>query len=143
MLDVRTSFVELSSLHHQASDEIELDIESLPNATVLKLYELVVRGPKKAKQVKKSGNGGNKHATGGLNRKSMNEEVEAERIRKLEAKLAGFEQRAYSDPSLLHAPSVFLTTINISASSRPSSCPHRRCCCSSSSPCVRVWLGQR
>lgn len=71
----------------QASEEIELDIESLPAATVLKLYNLVVR------KAKRKGTGkGNKGGTGGLNRKTTNEDAESERIRALEEKIKQFEE---------------------------------------------------
>ena len=63
----------------QNNEEIELDIDSLPARTVMKLYNLVVRGGRKAPKnknapLKKTG----RKATGGANRKFMNEEEEAE-----------------------------------------------------------------
>jgi len=57
---------------------------------VLKLYNLVVRGRKTGRSkagAKKTG----RKATGGANRKFMNEDEEAERIRKMEEKLNTFE----------------------------------------------------
>ncbi|KAL7414367.1 hypothetical protein BDY24DRAFT_386720 [Mrakia frigida] len=89
-LELTFPLLSFSFVRCQSSEEIELDIESLPAATVLKLYNLVVRGPKKPRS-RKGGGGGNKGGTGGLNRKSMDEGVEAERIRKLEAQAAAFE----------------------------------------------------
>lgn len=102
----------------QNSDEIELDIESLPPATVLKLYNLVVRGPKKAKREK---TGKNKHGTGGLARKSMNEEVEAEKIRMLEAKLGAFDGPPTQAPSTSAAPAPFPTHANAGSDSESGS----------------------
>jgi bromodomain-containing factor 1 len=68
---------------------------------VLKLYNLVCRGgrkPAKAKgagassaRAKKTGGTG-KRAMGGANRKTMNEQEEAERIRRMEEQLRGFDQ---------------------------------------------------
>ncbi|TXT12465.1 uncharacterized protein COLE_02875 [Cutaneotrichosporon oleaginosum] len=71
--------------------EIELDMNSLPPATVVKLYNLVCKGRKRGKKAKpqprKSGFGG---APG---RKHLNEQEEADRIRKMEAQLQAFDSR--------------------------------------------------
>lgn len=80
----------VSCADSQNNDEIELDIDSLPARTVLKLYNLVVRGRKTGRSkagAKKTG----RKATGGANRKFMNEDEEAERIRKMEEKLNTYE----------------------------------------------------
>ncbi|BEI83743.1 hypothetical protein CcaverHIS002_0403470 [Cutaneotrichosporon cavernicola] len=73
------------------NEEIELDMNSLPPATVVKLYNLVCKGRKRGKKVKpqprKSGFGG---APG---RKHLNEQEEADRIRKMEAQLQAFDSR--------------------------------------------------
>ncbi|KAK1926264.1 putative Bromodomain transcription initiation factor [Papiliotrema laurentii] len=74
------------------NEEIELDIDTLPARTVTKLYNLVVRGGRKApknknRPLKKTG----RKATGGANRKFMNEDEEADRIRKMEAQLQSFD----------------------------------------------------
>lgn len=91
---ILTAAIEIiqSTTHIAGDQEIELDIDSLPADTVLRLYNLVCRGrkrgPKKPKpQPRKSGFGG---APG---RKHLNEQEEADRIRKMEAKLQSFEGR--------------------------------------------------
>lgn len=81
-----------STTQISGDQEIELDIDSLPSDTVLRLYNLVCRGRKRnGKKPKpaprKSGFGG---APG---RKHLNEQEEADRIRKMEAKLQSFEGR--------------------------------------------------
>ncbi|WVQ94014.1 hypothetical protein IAU59_001092 [Kwoniella sp. CBS 9459] len=80
------------------NEEIELDIDSLPQATVLKLYNLVCRGGKTGKRGKQAGGAGSakkasKKATGGASRKSVNEREEAERIKRMEAQLQSFDAR--------------------------------------------------
>ncbi|KAK8845381.1 hypothetical protein IAR55_006094 [Kwoniella newhampshirensis] len=81
------------------NEEIELDIDSLPAGTVLKLYNLVCRGGRTGKtgrpkgqtamgvQGKKPG----RKAMGGASRKSVNEREEAERIKRMEAQLQSFD----------------------------------------------------
>ncbi|RXK37656.1 hypothetical protein M231_05068 [Tremella mesenterica] len=76
------------------SGEIELDIDSLPPLTQVKLYNLVCRGGRKlTRKVQKSkpSLGSGRKATGGTARKSMNEQEEAERIRRMEEQLKGFD----------------------------------------------------
>ncbi|ORY31924.1 hypothetical protein BCR39DRAFT_479450 [Naematelia encephala] len=78
------------------NEEIELDIDALPPRTVYKLYKLVC-GPKRkmgrksnsamGQSSKKPGRKG----TGGVSRKSMNEQEEADRIRRMEAQLQSFD----------------------------------------------------
>ncbi|KAI0034904.1 Bromodomain-containing protein [Vararia minispora EC-137] len=88
-----------------SQEEIELEIDSLPAAVLTKLYNFVIRPmrqppPKKARTGKGTG-------TGGLKRKSMDEEVEEAKIRKLEAQMRLFEDAenggASSAPSMPHA----------------------------------------
>ncbi|KAL1412072.1 transcription initiation at TATA-containing promoter protein [Vanrija albida] len=93
--DILSQAVQIIQASTQISgdQEIELDIDSLPNATVLKLYNLVCRGrkgrgKKNKVQPRKSGFGG---APG---RKHLNEQEEADRIAKMEAQLQSFEGRS-------------------------------------------------
>ncbi|KAG9085749.1 hypothetical protein FRC06_003470 [Ceratobasidium sp. 370] len=81
-----------------SNEEIELDIESLTPAVLTKLWNFVVK-PQQQKKSAVSSNGpkrtsGNASkgaaATGGVKRKSMDEAVESERIRKLEAQINRF-----------------------------------------------------
>jgi hypothetical protein len=74
-----------------SQDEIELDIDTLPAHVLSKLYHTVMR-PIKPKpggraNVSRTGSG-----TGGLKRKSMDEEAEAERIRLLEERIRLFDK---------------------------------------------------
>jgi len=67
-----------------------LEIDLLPTSVLTKLYNFVLRplrstGPKRNRATKGTG-------TGGLKRKSMDEDVEAEKIRMLETRMALFEQ---------------------------------------------------
>ena len=77
------------------TDEIELDIESLPPLTVYKLYILVCRGGRKVQRAKpgqaKRASGTGKKAGGA--RKMVNEEAEEDRIRQMEAQLQSFDTR--------------------------------------------------
>ncbi|CAE6454066.1 unnamed protein product [Rhizoctonia solani] len=85
-----------------SSEEIELDIESLTPAVLTKLWNFVVK-PQQQKRAAVSHNGpkrtsGNASkgaaATGGVKRKSMDEEVESARIRKLQEQLNKFDPGA-------------------------------------------------
>ena len=78
------------SLHLQSTEEIELEIDLLPANVLIKLYNFVIR-PLKAAQPKRARTGKGT-GTGGLKRKSMDEDVEAEKIRALEARIALFEK---------------------------------------------------
>ncbi|KAJ6509291.1 Bromodomain-containing protein [Mycena vitilis] len=73
-----------------STEEIELEIDLLPTSVLTKLYNFVLR-PLRAPATKRNrtskGTG-----TGGLKRKSMDEDVEAEKIRMLETRMALFEQ---------------------------------------------------
>ncbi|WVW81512.1 hypothetical protein I302_103506 [Kwoniella bestiolae CBS 10118] len=84
------------------NEEIELDIDSLPVATVIKLYNLVCKGKIGSKPGRKSlggaGAGGSakkqgKKASGGVTKRGVNEREEAERIRRMEAQLQSFDSR--------------------------------------------------
>ena len=70
----------------QSTEEIELDIDSLPASVLTKLYNYVLRPLRPSKRRSNNPGGG----TGGLKRKSMDEDVEAEKIRRLEAQLDRF-----------------------------------------------------
>jgi len=74
-----------------SNEEIELEIDSLPASVLTKLYNFVIR-PMRAPPTKRSRGKGT--GTGGLKRKSMDEDVEAEKIRQLEQRMALFEQNA-------------------------------------------------
>ena len=74
----------------QSTEEIELEIDQLPASVLTKLYNFVIRPmrpppPKRPRTGKGTG-------TGGLKRKSMDEDVETKKIRALEEKLKSFEQ---------------------------------------------------
>ena len=73
----------------QSTEEIELEIDLLPAAVLTKLYNFVLR-PLRTNVTKRvrSGKG---TGTGGLKRKSMDEDVEAEKIRQLEERMRLFE----------------------------------------------------
>ncbi|KIJ45503.1 hypothetical protein M422DRAFT_46574 [Sphaerobolus stellatus SS14] len=71
----------------QSTEEIELDIDSLPASVLTKLYNYVLRPLRPSKRRTNNPGGG----TGGLKRKSMDEDVEAEKIRRLEAQLHRFD----------------------------------------------------
>ncbi|KAF5382911.1 hypothetical protein D9757_006322 [Collybiopsis confluens] len=75
-----------------STEEIELEIDILPPQVLTKLYNVVIR-PMKAPPPKRN-RPGKGTGTGGLKRKSMDEDVEAEKIRQLEQRMALFEQGA-------------------------------------------------
>lgn len=74
-----------------SNEEIELEIDLLPASVLTKLYNFVIR-PMRAPTTKRSRGKGT--GTGGLKRKSMDEDVEAEKIRQLEQRMALFEQNS-------------------------------------------------
>ncbi|WWC85549.1 uncharacterized protein L201_000413 [Kwoniella dendrophila CBS 6074] len=84
------------------NEEIELDIDALPVATVIKLYNLVCgrgKGGSKAGRKSVGGAGGGtkkaaKKASGSGTKTRVNEREEAERIRQMEAQLQSFDSRA-------------------------------------------------
>ncbi|THH02472.1 hypothetical protein EW026_g391 [Hermanssonia centrifuga] len=73
-----------------STEEIELEIDTLPAGVLTKLYNFVIR-PTRAPPVKR-GRTGKGTGTGGLKRKSMDEDVEAEKIRVLEERMALFDK---------------------------------------------------
>ncbi|KAF8898359.1 Bromodomain-containing protein [Infundibulicybe gibba] len=79
-----------------STEEIELEIDLLPAAVLTKLYNFVLR-PLRTPAVKRS-RPGKGTGTGGLKRKSMDEDVEAEKIRQLEERMALFEKGPGSAP---------------------------------------------
>lgn len=74
----------------QSTEEIELEIDTLPATVLTKLYNFVIR-PNRAPPAKRARTGKGT-GTGGLKRKSMDEDVEAEKIRVLEERMALFEK---------------------------------------------------
>ena len=76
----------------QSTEEIELEIDQLPAAVLTKLYNFVLRPIRQPVQPKRNRTGKGT-GTGGLKRKSMDEEKEAEKIRQLEERMALFEPR--------------------------------------------------
>ncbi|KJA25957.1 hypothetical protein HYPSUDRAFT_52717 [Hypholoma sublateritium FD-334 SS-4] len=75
-----------------STEEIELEIDQLPAAVLTKLYNFVIRPTRQPAQPKRNRTGKGT-GTGGLKRKSMDEEKEAEKIRQLEERMALFEPR--------------------------------------------------
>lgn len=85
----------------QSNEEIELEIDLLPPQVLTKLFNFVIRPAMKASQSAahreiigggvKRGTRGKGTGTGGLKRKSMDEDVEAEKIRQLEERMALFD----------------------------------------------------
>ncbi|PPQ90468.1 hypothetical protein CVT25_014986 [Psilocybe cyanescens] len=73
-----------------STEEIELEIDQLPAAVLTKLYNFVLRPMRQPAQPKRNRTGKGT-GTGGLRRKSMDEEKEAEKIRQLEERMALFE----------------------------------------------------
>ena len=80
----------------QSQDQIELDIDTLPSQVLIKLYNTVMR-PIKPKPGGRAAGQRNGTGTGGLKRKSMDEEAEAERIRLLEARIQMFDNAQNGD----------------------------------------------
>ncbi|THV05961.1 Bromodomain-containing protein [Dendrothele bispora CBS 962.96] len=75
-----------------STEEIELEIDLLPVPVLMKLYNFVIRPMRP--QPPKRNRPGKGTGTGGLKRKSMDEDVEAEKIRQLEQRMALFDQGA-------------------------------------------------
>ncbi|KAH7921257.1 hypothetical protein BV22DRAFT_1114517 [Leucogyrophana mollusca] len=73
-----------------STEEIELEIDLLPVHVLTKLYNFVLR-PLRQPPVKRNRTGKGT-GTGGLKRKSMDEDVEAEKIRQLEERMRLFDQ---------------------------------------------------
>ncbi|TFK57425.1 Bromodomain-containing protein [Heliocybe sulcata] len=74
-----------------STEEIELEIDLLPAAVLTKLYNFVLR-PLQRNAAPKRSRTGKGTGTGGLKRKSMDEDVETEKIRQLEERMRLFEQ---------------------------------------------------
>ncbi|KAI5991495.1 hypothetical protein EDD15DRAFT_2447662 [Pisolithus albus] len=74
-----------------STEEIELEIDLLPAHVLTKLYNFVIR-PLRQPAQKRSRGTGKGTGTGGLKRKSMDENIEAEKIRQLEERIRLFEQ---------------------------------------------------
>ncbi|KAH9043727.1 hypothetical protein EDB85DRAFT_2138423 [Lactarius pseudohatsudake] len=81
-----------------SQEEIELEIDTLPASVLTKLYNFVIR-PLRQPPVKRSRTGKGT-GTGGLKRKSMDEDLEAEKIRKLEDRMKLFEKTGNGDITL-------------------------------------------
>lgn len=73
-----------------STEEIELEIDLLPPHVLTKLYNFVLR-PLRQPVQKRSRASGKGTGTGGLKRKSMDENVEAEKIRQLEERMRLFD----------------------------------------------------
>ena len=71
----------------QSTEEIELEIDTLPAAVLTKLYNFVIRPLKPPVKRPRTGKG---TGTGGLKRKSMDEDVETKKICALEERLKAF-----------------------------------------------------
>lgn len=80
-----------------STEEIELEIDQLPAAVLTKLYNFVIR-PMKPPPAKRARTGKGT-GTGGLKRKSMDEDVEAEKIRVLEERMALFSNPGKANAS--------------------------------------------
>lgn len=80
-----------------STEEIELEIDLLPAHVLTKLYNFVIR-PLRQPAQKRSRGTGKGTGTGGLKRKSMDENIEAEKIRQLEERMRLFDQ-ASSGPT--------------------------------------------
>jgi len=78
-----------------SQEEIELEIDTLPASVLTKLYNFVIR-PLRQPPVKRNRTGKGT-GTGGLKRKSMDEDLEAEKIRKLEDRMKLFEKPTNGD----------------------------------------------
>lgn len=75
----------------QDGGEIELDIDSLPAPTQIKLYNLVCKPAKRLAGPRKPAAVGKKPGRKpGAPRRSMDEQAEADRIRRMEAQLQSF-----------------------------------------------------
>ncbi|KAH7908264.1 hypothetical protein BJ138DRAFT_1103658 [Hygrophoropsis aurantiaca] len=79
-----------------STEEIELEIDLLPVHVLTKLYNFVLR-PLRQPPAKRNRTGKGT-GTGGLKRKSMDEDVEAEKIRQLEERMRLFDQTGSGGP---------------------------------------------
>lgn len=87
----------------QSTEEIELEIDQLPAAVLTKLYNYVLRPLRQPAQPKRNRTGKGT-GTGGLKRKSMDEEKEAEKIRQLEERMLLFEDPRGASAAAAVAP---------------------------------------
>ncbi|KAI0271518.1 Bromodomain-containing protein [Gloeopeniophorella convolvens] len=87
-----------------SQEEIELEIDQLPASVLTKLYNFVIR-PLKQPPVKRNRTGKGT-GTGGLKRKSMDEDLEAEKIRKLEDRMRLFEKTANGEAAISEEPAT-------------------------------------
>ena len=95
----------LGSNFLQSTEEIELEIDQLPAAVLTKLYNYVLRPLRQPAQPKRNRTGKGT-GTGGLKRKSMDEEKEAEKIRQLEERMLLFENRGGASAAAAAAPNM-------------------------------------
>lgn len=86
-----------------STEEIELEIDLLPIHVLTKLYNFVLR-PLRQPPQKRSRATGKGTGTGGLKRKSMDENVEAEKIRQLEERMRLFDTPAGA--AAAHTPTI-------------------------------------
>jgi len=88
-----------------STEEIELEIDQLPATVLTKLYNYVLRPLRQPAQPKRNRTGKGT-GTGGLKRKSMDEEKEAEKIRQLEERMLLFENRGGASAAAAAAPHI-------------------------------------
>ena len=93
----------LTFFFSQSTEEIELEIDQLPATVLTKLYNYVLRPLRQPAQPKRNRTGKGT-GTGGLKRKSMDEEKEAEKIRQLEERMLLFENRGGASAATAAAP---------------------------------------
>jgi len=72
------------------ADEIEIEIDALPPAVLRQLWNTVIKPKSTVPSTKPAKSGKNHPATGGVKRKSMDEHVEAQKMRDLEARINMF-----------------------------------------------------
>ena len=81
----------LQTLTMPQEQEIELDIELLPPRTIYRLYNLVCRGGRRAPRSKPGQGRKSSGKKAGGARKTVNEQQEEERIRRMEQQLQNFD----------------------------------------------------
>lgn len=100
-----TFFLDKALIFSQSTEEIELEIDQLPATVLTKLYNYVLRPLRQPAQPKRNRTGKGT-GTGGLKRKSMDEEKEAEKIRQLEERMLLFENRGGASAAATAVPHV-------------------------------------
>ena len=78
-------------------DEIEIEIDALPPKVLHSLWNVVIKpkvAPPSAAAASKSAKNGRHAGTGGLKRKSMDEEAEARKMREIDARINMFSNGA-------------------------------------------------